>query len=40
MGYVRADVSADGTGLFLLVRGKQLPATVVPMPFVPHRYIR
>jgi aminomethyltransferase len=40
MGYVRADVSADGTGLFLLVRGKQLQATVVPMPFVPHRYIR
>jgi aminomethyltransferase len=40
MGYVRRDVAADGTGLFLLVRGKPLPATVVPMPFVPHRYIR
>jgi aminomethyltransferase len=40
MGYVRRDVAADGTGLFLLVRGKPMPATVVPMPFVPHRYIR
>ncbi len=40
MGYVRRDVAADGTGLFVLVRGKPLPATVVPMPFVPHRYIR
>ncbi len=40
MGYVRRDVAADGTPLFLLVRGKPLPATVVPMPFVPHRYIR
>jgi aminomethyltransferase len=40
MGYVRRDVAADGTALFLLVRGKPLPATVVPMPFVPHRYKR
>ncbi len=40
MGYVRRDVAADSTPLFLLVRGKQLPATVVPMPFVPHRYKR
>lgn len=40
MGYVRRDLAADGTALSLLVRGKTLPATVVPMPFVPHRYIR
>ncbi len=40
MGYVRRDLAADGTDLFLLVRGKPLPATVVPMPFVPHRYSR
>jgi aminomethyltransferase len=40
MGYARRDVAADGTALFLLVRGKPLPATVVPMPFVPHRYKR
>jgi len=26
--------------LSLLVRGKSLPATVVPLPFVPHRYAR
>ncbi len=40
MGYVRRDLAADGTRLQLLVRGKALPATVVPLPFVPHRYIR
>ena len=40
MGYVRKDLAADGTRLFLIVRGKPLPATVVPLPFIPHRYIR
>ena len=40
MGYVRRDLSEDGTKLSLMVRGKPLPATVVPMPFVPHRYAR
>jgi aminomethyltransferase len=40
MGYVRRDLAADGTRLSLLVRGKQLAATVAPMPFVPHRYKR
>jgi aminomethyltransferase len=40
MGYVRRDLTADQSPLWLLVRGKNLPATVVPMPFVPHRYIR
>lgn len=40
MGYVRKDLSADGTPLLLLVRGKSLPARVVPLPFVPHRYVR
>ena len=39
MGYVRRDLSGDGTKLSLLVRGKPLPATVVPLPFVPHRYV-
>jgi aminomethyltransferase len=38
MGYVRRDLAADGTRLSLLVRGKALPATVVPLPFVSHRY--
>jgi aminomethyltransferase len=40
MGYVRRDLSAEGTGLRLQVRGRSLPARVVPMPFVPHRYVR
>ncbi len=40
MGYVRRDLSEDGTKLSLMVRGKPLPATVVPLPFVPHRYVR
>jgi aminomethyltransferase len=40
MGYVRKDLADDGTRLDLLVRGKSVPATVVPLPFVPHRYQR
>ncbi len=40
MGYVRKDLAADGTALRLIVRGKPLAARVVPMPFVPHRYVR
>jgi aminomethyltransferase len=40
MGYVRRDLAADGTALSLAVRGQMLPAHVVAMPFVPHRYIR
>ncbi len=38
MGYVRKDLAAAGTPLRLMVRGKPLPARVVPLPFVPHRY--
>lgn len=40
MGYVRADLAADGTTLALMVRGRALPARVAPMPFVPHHYVR
>ena len=40
MGYVRRDLAEDGTKLSLMVRGKPIPATVVPMPFVPNRYAR
>jgi aminomethyltransferase len=40
MGYVRKDLAADGTKLTLIVRGKAIPATVVPLPFTPHRYKR
>ena len=40
MGYVSRDASAAGTPLHLVVRGKPLPATVVKLPFAPHRYRR
>jgi aminomethyltransferase len=40
MAYVRADCAAPGTLLHALVRGKQVPMQVCPMPFVPHRYHR
>jgi aminomethyltransferase len=40
MGYVRKDLAADGTQLTLIVRGKDVAATIVPLPFTPHRYIR
>jgi len=40
MGYVRRDHAVDGTAVDLLVRGKALPAAIVPLPFVPHRYVR
>ncbi|MBD2840833.1 glycine cleavage system aminomethyltransferase GcvT [Erythrobacter sp. KMU-140] len=40
MAYVDALHAAEGTALECEVRGKRLPATVSPMPFVPHRYFR
>lgn len=40
MGYVDATYAAPGTALEIEVRGKRLAATVTPMPFVPHRYVR
>lgn len=40
MGYVAKEHSAPGTRLDLIVRGKPLPATIAPMPFVPNRYKR
>ena len=40
MAYVSAAHAAPGTALTIDVRGKRLPATVVPLPFVPHRYAR
>jgi aminomethyltransferase len=40
MGYVAAAFATPGTILSLSVRGKALPARVVPLPFVPHRYFR
>jgi aminomethyltransferase len=40
MGYVDAAHAAPGTALAIEVRGKRLAATVTPMPFVPHHYVR
>ncbi|MDA8247602.1 MAG: glycine cleavage system aminomethyltransferase GcvT [Rhodospirillales bacterium] len=40
MAYLRRDLAADGTEVFALLRGKPVPARVVPLPFVPHRYPR
>ena len=40
MGFVGTDYAAINTSLEIDVRGKRLAASVVPMPFVPHRYHR
>ena len=40
MAYVTAAHAAPGTQLQVAVRGKTLPAIVVEMPFVPHKYHR
>lgn len=40
MGYVEAAFAKAGTPVTLIVRGKELPARIAPMPFVPHRYFR
>ena len=40
MAYIDAALTAPGTALEIDMRGKRLPATVTPLPFVPHRYHR
>jgi len=40
MGYVAAEHVSSGTSIELIVRGKEMPATIVDMPFVPHGYAR
>ena len=40
MGYVDASIARPGVNVQLVVRGKPLPAQIVPLPFVPHRYAR
>lgn len=40
MGYVAAAHAAPGTRLHLVVRGKPLPASVVPLPFVPKSFVK
>ncbi len=40
MGYVPPSFSKVGTEVAVLVRGAAIPARIVAMPFVPHRYFR
>jgi aminomethyltransferase len=40
MAYVPASLASAGTTVRLVQRGKIHEATVAPMPFVPHRYVR
>ena len=40
MGYVDAALASPETALEIEVRGKRIPATVVALPFIPHRYFR
>ncbi len=40
MAYVPPALSAPGTRLSAIVRGKAQDAEVVPLPFVPHNYVR
>lgn len=40
MGYVEAAHSALGSSVHLIVRGTPMPAKIVAMPFVPHRFHR
>ncbi len=40
MGYVAAAAAHPGTAVRLVVRGTARPATVVALPFTPHRYVR
>lgn len=40
MGYVQTAYAAPETTVLLDVRGQHLPATIVALPFAPHRYYR
>src|SRR3954471_6018758 len=40
MGYVERAFAAPGTPLQLIVRDKPMAASVIALPFVPHRYVR
>jgi aminomethyltransferase len=40
MGYVNRRFAEPGTPVALVVRGKDVLAKVMPLPFVPHRYKR
>jgi len=40
MGYVERRFATPGMAAIVAVRGRELPARIVPLPFVPHRYHR
>jgi aminomethyltransferase len=40
MGYVAKESATPGTKVQLIVRDKPLPAEIVALPFMPHRYVR
>ncbi len=40
MGYVPSEMTETGTKLNLMVRGKALPATIVPLPFIANNFKR
>ncbi len=40
MGYVAPAFAPPGTKVYAELRGKRVPMTVTPLPFVPHRYKR
>lgn len=40
LGYVAAAHSAPGTPVLVRIRGREEPARIVSLPFVPHRYVR
>ena len=40
IGYVESEFAELGSGIDLIIRGQARPATIVPLPFVPHKYHR
>ncbi|MFO0203903.1 MAG: glycine cleavage system aminomethyltransferase GcvT, partial [Alphaproteobacteria bacterium] len=40
IGYVDAEFAELGAGIDLIIRGQARPATIVALPFVPHKYHR
>jgi aminomethyltransferase len=40
IGYVDTEFAELGAGIDLIIRGQARPATIVPLPFVPHKYYR
>lgn len=40
MGYVEMEFAGPGTSLGVMIRNSEHPATVVKMPFAPHRYAK